>query len=211
MKTNSAVIEKWNKKIHIYLGLFFLLFLWIFCISGLFLNHPGWFAGKPQRNSVDKPVEMLDAGDQITKARHLMDQLDLTGEALFQGVPKPGQFTFVAMRPDERTFVNVNLETKVAKVTHVEGNFGQMLGNLHTFSGVRPIWREKESKRDWLPTILWSISIDALSIGVILLVMSSLYMGYRLKEKRRLVLASLGLGILLCSFFIWGLAYWGIA
>ena len=86
-----------------------------------------------------------------------------------------------------------------------------MLGNLHTFSGVRPIWREKESKRDWLPTILWSISIDALSIGVILLVMSSLYMGYRLKEKRRLVLASLGLGILLCSFFIWGLAYWGIA
>lgn len=133
MKTNSAVIEKWNKKIHIYLGLFFFLFLWIFCISGLFLNHPGWFHGKPQRNSVDKPVEMMNAGDQITKARHLMDQLDLTGEALFQGAPKPGQFTFVVMRPDERTFVNVNLETKVAKVTHVEGNSGKCLATCIRF------------------------------------------------------------------------------
>ena len=166
MKTNSAVFEKWNKKNHIYLGLFLLLFLWIFCVSGLFLNHPEWFHGKPERTSVDKPVDMLDGGDQITKARHLMDQLGLKGEALFQGAPKAGVFGFVAMRPDELTFVNVNLETKVAKVTHVEGNFDQMLRNLHTFSGVRPIWREKESKRDWLPTILWSISIDALSIGV---------------------------------------------
>ena len=79
---------------------------------------------------MDKPADMLDGGDQITKARHLMDQLDLKGEAPFQCAPKAGVFAFVAMRPDERTFVNVNLETKVAKVTHIEGNFDQMLGNL---------------------------------------------------------------------------------
>ena len=72
---------------------------------------------------MDKPVDMLDGGDQITKARHLIDQLDLKGEAFFQCAPKAGVFAFVAMRPDERTFVNVNLETKVAKVTHIEGNF----------------------------------------------------------------------------------------
>lgn len=89
-KTNSAVFEKWNKKNHIYLSLFLLLFLWIFCVSGLFLNHPEWFHGKPERTSVDKPVDMLDGGDQITKARHLMDQLDLKGEAFFQCAPTAG-------------------------------------------------------------------------------------------------------------------------
>ena len=205
MNPISTVFEKWNKKIHIYLGLYMLLFLWIFSVSGLFLNHPKWFHGQPQRTTVERPVDMLEAGDRLSKARHLMEQLDLKGETLFQGAPKAGQFTFVAMRPDERTFVNVNLESKIAKVMHVEGNFGQMLGTLHTFSGVRPIWREKEPKRDWLPTILWSFSIDALAVGVILLVGSSLYMGFRMREKRIPVAISLALGTAICSFFIWGL------
>lgn len=35
-------IETWNRKIHIYLGLYFLFFLGLFSISGLVLNHPQW-------------------------------------------------------------------------------------------------------------------------------------------------------------------------
>ena len=31
----------WNQKLHIYLGLYFLVFLWLFAVSGLLLNH-GW-------------------------------------------------------------------------------------------------------------------------------------------------------------------------
>jgi len=205
MKTNSAVFEKWNKKVHIYLGLYLLLFLWVFSVSGLFLNHPGWFGGRPDRNTVERPVEMMESGDQLAKAQHLMGQLNLVGEAIFRGDQKPDQFAFIAMRPDERTFVIVDLETSLAKVTHVTGNFGQMLGNLHTFSGVRPIWGERESVRDWLPTRIWSFSIDALAVGVILLVASSLYMGFRQKEKRVPVTVSLMVGIAVCSFFIWGL------
>ncbi len=206
MSPSSQVFEKWNKKIHIYLGLYLLLFLWLFSVSGLFLNHPKWFGGRPQRTTIETQVEMLESGDQLSKARHLMGQLNLIGEAIFRGDQKPGQFAFIAMRPDERTFVIVNLENQLAKVTHVEGNVGQMLGNLHTFSGVRPIWGERESVRDWLPTRIWSFSIDALAVGVILLVASSLYMGFRQKEKRIPVTISLVIGIAVCSFFIWGLA-----
>ena len=206
MSSNSSVFEKWNKKIHIYLGLYLILFLWIFSISGLFLNHPKWFGGQPQRTTVEKTVEMLESGDSLEKAHHLMGQLDLVGEAIFRGDQKPGQFAFLAMRPDERTFVVVDLETNLAKVTLVEGNVGQTLGNLHTFSGVRPIWGERESVRDWLPTRIWSFSIDALAVGVILLVASSLYMGFRQRDKWKPVLVSLGLGIAVCAFFIWGFA-----
>ena len=206
MSSGSAVFEKWNKKIHIYLGLSMLLFLWVFAISGLFLNHPKWFGGQPNRNTTEQPVDMLSEGDQLAKAHHLMGQLDLIGEAIFRGAQKEGQFVFIAMRPDERTFVNVDLDTSIAKVTHVTGNFGQMMGNLHTFSGVRPIWGELESTRDWLPTVLWSLSIDVLSIAVIILVGSSLYMGFRRKETRIPAAASLLVGIAICWFFIWGLA-----
>ena len=207
MSASNSVFENWNKKIHIYLGLCMLLFLWVFSVSGLFLNHPKWFGGQPNRNTTELEVAMAKSGDPYAKASHLMGQLEITGELIFRGAQKPGQFAFIAMRPDERTFVNVNLENSIAKVTHVTGNFGQMMGNLHTFSGVRPIWGEKESIRDWLPTVLWSLSIDVLSVALIVLVGSSLYMGFRQSEKRVPVAISLATGVALCSFFIWGLAY----
>ena len=32
----------WNRKLHYYLGLYFLFFLWLFALSGLLLNHSSW-------------------------------------------------------------------------------------------------------------------------------------------------------------------------
>ncbi len=204
MSDRLTVFEKWNKRVHIYLGLFLLLFLWVFSVSGLFLNHPKWFGGAPQRETTEQSVSMPVGGDAVSKAQDLMGQLDLKGEAIFRGEQKPGQFAFIAMRPDERDFVTVNLETEVAKVTHVTGNMGQMLGNLHTFSGVRPIWGEKESVRDWLPTRIWSFSMDVLSVGLIVIVGSALYMAFRQREKRRGVVVSFLIGIALCGIFVLG-------
>ena len=34
--------ERWNRKLHFYAGLFLLLFIWLFAVSGLILNHPKW-------------------------------------------------------------------------------------------------------------------------------------------------------------------------
>ena len=60
----SGWFETWNKKLHIYIGLYFLLFLWLFSISGLFLNHPPWFHSMgPERTREERPVEIPDATD----------------------------------------------------------------------------------------------------------------------------------------------------
>ena len=32
----------WNRRWHTWMGLFLLLFLWLFAVSGLILNHPNW-------------------------------------------------------------------------------------------------------------------------------------------------------------------------
>jgi len=37
-------LTKWNRKIHIYLGLYFIFFTWLFGFSGLLLNHHWEFA-----------------------------------------------------------------------------------------------------------------------------------------------------------------------
>ena len=199
-------ITKWNRKIHIYLGLYMLLFLWIFSISGLFLNHPDWFKHQPDRSPTEQTVQMPEADSKTEKARALMQQLNLTGEILFQRQQKPGRFIFVAMRPHKRVFVNVDLQTNVAKLNTVKAQFTATLGILHTFSGVRPIWREAEPQRDWLPTQIWSFSMDALCFGLVFMVASSLYVAFQIKQNRAWCLISLTLGTLLCSFFLWGLS-----
>ena len=203
---NLTVISKWNRKIHIYLGLYILLFLCVFFISGLFLNHPRWFQHQGQRSTKEQSVRFPEAASDPAKAKDLMEQLEISGEIIFRGQQKPEQFTFVAVRPNQRIFVNVDLQKDIAKMNLVKAQPTAMLEILHTFTGVRGIWRESNPKRDWIPTIIWSFGMDVLSIGLIFLVVSSLYMGFQLKEKRRWILITFGLGVLVCSFFIWGLA-----
>ena len=38
----SRRLEQWNRKVHYYLGLYLLFFLWLFLLTGLMLNHGGW-------------------------------------------------------------------------------------------------------------------------------------------------------------------------
>ena len=61
--------------------------------------------------------------------------------------------------------------------------------------------------RDWLPTMLWTLSMDALCVGLIFWVSSSLYMWYELDSKRRLGFTALGAGILCYGFFVFGLSW----
>jgi len=51
--------------------------------------------------------------------------------------------------------------------------------------------------------------MDAVCIGLIILVLSSLYMAFQIKEKRLGIGISLGLGILLCTYFLIGLTKLG--
>lgn len=205
---SSSALKTWNRRIHIWVGLFMLLFLWVFCISGLFMNHPGWFNVTPQRSAVEQPIIMPSAGDSLDMAHDIMDQLNLSGEVVFRGEQPEGKFNFMALRPNVRQFISVDLATSNATVRLVEADMVGTLGDLHTFTGARGMYREKESVRDWLPTRIWSFSMDALSVGVIIIVLTSLYMAFRRFRKDRVgVIASLALGMAVCVYFMWGLAW----
>jgi len=212
MKTprRPASIKKWNRRIHIWLGLYMLLFLWVIAVSGLFMNHPGWFNAQPVRTSVEQTVMMPEAVTDLEKATDIMDQLGITGEVLIRGNMPEGKFDFTCVRPNLRQFVSVDLATFNATLQLVDLQLVGTLGDLHTFTGVRGIYREPNSIRDWLPTRIWSFSMDAVAIGVILMVLTSLYMGWqRLKVHPLGSMASFALGIIVTVYFMWGLAWLG--
>jgi len=182
----------------------------LFAVSGLFMNHPDWFNAQPVRTSVEQTVMMPEAGTDLEKAIDIMDQLGITGEVFIRGNTPDGQFSFTCVRPHLRQFVSVDLATFNATLQRVDLQLAGTLGDLHTFTGVRGIYREPNSIRDWLPSWIWSFSMDAVAIGVILMVMTSLYMGWqRLKVHLVGSMAAFGLGIIVTVYFMWGLAWSG--
>lgn len=164
-KKNPSTLKKWNRKLHIYLGLYLLLFIWLFSVSGLLLNHPNWFGHQPDRSPQEKSVTLLADGTNMDKAQDVKKQLGLTGEVMLRKAQKKGTLNFGVIRPNVRVFVNVDLQTRIAKLNNVDLSVAATLGDLHTFTGVRGIWREQPSIRDWLPTRIWSFCMDALCMG----------------------------------------------
>lgn len=209
-KRNLSTLKQWNRKLHIYVGLYLLLFIWLFSISGLLMNHTSWFGHQPIRSPAEQTVTVLTEGTDMAKAQDVMEQLGITGEVLLRGPKKEGFFNFGVIRPNKRVFVSVDLQASVAKLNNVDLSIAGTLGDLHTFTGVRGIWREKPSIRDWLPTRIWSFCMDAICGGLLFLIGSSLYMGWQLKDQRKGYVVSLVLGVAASSFFLWGLAASGI-
>ncbi len=201
-------VTKWNWRVHVYLGLYMLLFLWLFSISGLILNHPGWFPHRPQRTRSEHPVRLPETSDMQKKAESLAKQLGLEGETITNRQP-PGQdrFLFRVARPGRIWTVSVDGKTSVATVMTARGDTSSLLEMMHTFTGVRPVWGEPASRRDWWVTGVWSFALDAVSVGLLLQVASSWYMWYQLRDKRRAGLVVFASGLASCAFFLWGLAW----
>ena len=208
----SRLVKEWNTKLHIYVGLFSLLFLWLFAVSGVIMNHPLWFSGQPRwfsgqptRSEFEQPVELPSGTDDQATAMALLEQLGISGEVIFM-VPKKDHLTFRVLRPNRRMVVDVDLQSRKALVRTAIPSAAGVLLALHTSTGVRTIWNEPQPQRDWIMTRVWSFSMDAICAGLIFLVCSSLYMWFQLKHKRLLGSIVLGAGTLSCAFFIWGLS-----
>ncbi len=197
----------WNRKLHVYLGLYFLLFLWLFAVSGLLLNNTSWKAFKSNPVDVESvaPVTMPTAGDDIAKAQEIMAQLGVTGEMhrVNPRNPEPYDFGFAVVRPHAFTFVRVDIDEGVAAVRVRKWGFWSGFARLHTFASMSA--RGNNMFRDWWMTKVWSVAVDAIAVGVMVMLCGGVWMWWQLKPKRRVGLVCLGLGCVSCAVFVVGL------
>jgi hypothetical protein len=198
----------WNRKFHIYLGLYFLLFLWLFAISGLVLNNTGWsfITSKPVDKSVEFSVTTpADDGDDVARALDIMAQVGITGEmhSINARVKEPYDFGFASIRPHAFTFVLVDFDEGIANVRVRKRGFWSGLGNMHTFASMAT--HRKGMSRDWWMTKLWSFATDALAVGVVVMLGGGIYMWWQIKPKRRVGIVCLAAGCVSCALFVVGL------
>jgi len=200
----------WNRKGHYYLGLYFLFFLWLFAFTGLLLNHSSWKFAEfwPNRkvSTMERRIEGLGSGSDLDRARDVMRQLGIMGEIEWAAT-RPGstEFQFRVNKPGHNINIVVHPGQDRATVEQTEVNAWGIAQVLHTFTGARAV--DKRNERDWILTTVWVLSMDAVSAGLILMVLSGLYMWYGLPAKRVPGIAALLLGTVICGVFVFGLRW----
>ena len=204
MSSFGKTLEVWNRKLHYYLGLYFLFFLWLFSLTGLMLNHQQWFTDLYDRHQVSYDPEVR-APFGVTRAEQtfdLMRQLNLHGEVDWPATQPVGHIDFTVSRPDGAAQVRVDLNAKQAYVKELKNNSLHAFQIFHTFSGSR--FNQPDSRRDWTITGVWVFAMDALAAGLIVMVLGSYYMWWRLKKSKALGLATLAAGFAICAVFVAG-------
>src|SRR6202171_1954093 len=135
----SAVLEKWNRKLHCYLGLYLLFFLWLFLRTGLILNHGQWKLAQAAAQRRETRHEWLihppSGNTDVDRARDLMRQLHLVGEVDLPAAGQPpGHFDFNVGRPKDASSVRVDLVERKASIQHFENGGWAVFRLFHTFS-----------------------------------------------------------------------------
>src|SRR5436853_7796591 len=112
----AAMFENWNRKLHYYIGLYFLFFLWLFLLTGLMLNHGQWrlaqTANQRRESRFERTIQVLAASNDIDRARNVAQQLGLVGEIELPATPQqPNRFDFNIARPKDANSVRFDLTT----------------------------------------------------------------------------------------------------
>jgi hypothetical protein len=198
-------LETWNRKVHYYLGLFFLFFLWLFSLTGLLLNHGQWRIAETANQRIETRYERIitaPAGESdLARAKDVLRQIGLTGEVDLPATPQaPGHFDFQVNRPRDASQVKVDLSSMRASIQHFENSGWAIFRIFHTFSGSR--FNTPDSHRDWILTSAWAFAMDALCAGLIVMVLGSYYMWFRFKRKNlTLGIVTLVAGYACCAMF----------
>jgi hypothetical protein len=154
--------------------------------------------------NAERPIQPPLRMDDVAAAESLMRQLGIRGELnKIEQNAADDLFKFDVSRPGESFKVEANFGSRRAAITRTEMNGWGVFRNLHTFTGSK--YNEPERKRDWVITSLWVVAMFASAMGLIAMVLTSLYLWWRLSSKRTLGAVVLGAGMLYTGYFIWGL------
>lgn len=194
----------WNRKLHIHIGLFLLLFIWLFSLSGLLLNHSGWnFASFWEQRKQNETVTQMAFPSQLDSAALLhsvIDKLRISGEVTNVKYSADA-LDFRVTSPGKGKEVHVDRAKNTVTRKEYELNIWGKIRTLHTFNGVDKSNIKKEA--NWIVTSVWKFAMDAIAILLIFMCVSSWVMWYKIRRDYKWGAFILMAGFLTSFYFVY--------
>ncbi|MDP3073808.1 MAG: PepSY-associated TM helix domain-containing protein [Opitutaceae bacterium] len=186
--------------LHLYVGLFLSPFVLVFAISVIFLVHswvPGSGAPAASRNatnlSIPSDFERLKGREQVAAAHALLDQIPVRGEIGFvRQFPKERRFVIPVSVPGSETVVELNVESRSAKISSRTTGVADAMVFLHKMPGPHNVNVRGNSAF----MTVWRWLADATVYLLLFLSMSGIYLWVVLKNERRVGIVMLAAGAL---------------
>jgi hypothetical protein len=192
-----------NRKFHILFGLFILLFIWLFFISGLIIHHGEWkFASFWEKRVESKTNFIIATGylhddpDMVYRVEAL---LKIVGEVSNLEV-KYGSIDFRVSSPGLVHEIHIDSQKGMGVMKVMKYNFWGKLRTLHTFNGMDK--SNPSISPNWFVTKLWRIMMDVTAILLIILCIGSWVMWYRVRKDYKWGYLLFGLGLVISGYYM---------
>lgn len=192
-----------NRKLHIHLGLFLLLFIWLFFISGLIIHHGEWkfasFYEKRIESKIDFVVPAALLNDNPDLVRQVEDQLKISGEVENLKI-KPGSIDFRVFSPGLLQDIHIDSQTGNATMKVMKYNFWGKLRTLHLFNGMNKA--DPSKSPNWIITKFWRLTMDITAVILIILCLGSWVMWYKVRSEYRLGYIFFAFGCIVAGYYV---------
>ena len=196
---------KWSRKIHIYFGLCLLFFLLLFGFSGLLLNHHWEFANfweNREEIKYEKTIQISGEREQDALVHEIVNKLDLNGNIINPRFSNDSiLLSFIVAKPGTRYDIQANLNEGEIMIKEAKFNNWGTMRNLHTIRNTTP--KDKGKRYQSVLASIWSISLDVVSVGLIIICLGGWYLWLHVGRKRfYLGLISIAGGFVVCIYFL---------
>lgn len=197
------VLNYWNRKLHIHVGLFLLLFIWLFAFSGLLLNHSAWkfasFWEEREETTTQTRIQVPTTLDSSLVIRQVVQQLGIAGE-VSEVRMTPDSVDFRVSVPGHGRNLHVDFSSGLCTQKEFRFNTWGKLRTLHTFNGANKA--HPHSGPTWWVTTTWVLAMDGIALGLLFLCVSSWVMWYKVRREFGWGSLVLGLGLLGAGYFV---------
>ncbi len=180
------------RNVHLALGVAFFFVALLFALSSVVIIYRPWFPSGTERTQT--ATQLQPGLEARAAALALMSSKEVQGE-LRNVRPAGEDLKFLIWRPGTQVDVVYTPKTGETKLDRRRYNFYETLVQLHVNHG---FWH------DFLPANLWALLSLGVSLGLLLLGASGIYLWYKHPQERRIgnILLVIGFAVPIVTLFV---------